>query len=487
MTMEEILSGFIPDENTANNVSFGGGLSFDNTRDPGQADVPTGFNPFAMMPARHRRSDTERYLAFAKDAFDYVSGLDPKGFLGKTEQMMNDYDKMRMEEDPEGYQIDINRAKALAQKAYASDNPDVKKVYGAAIKQLLPRETQGMDDLTASEFLVGSEKMEIEKLKAATNLAKEKLKGQYNLSSAGLKADSAERIASMKAENALEVKMLDGEMKKALKDKDFEKAAMIQDKIMERTIAGKEMDFDREVMKQGAATERTNIQQAGAMDRVKAQQEGAMARTEANNKTKIAVAMMKPIGGSGSGAGKGTAKEREANELVQYRLDNWDEYIAKQDADLGVIDRAIQILEENPSATGLRTYLGMSAGGLGISPATERAYGELNEKTTQMVLDIVRQLNAAGATSSVFNSPAEQEKIIGDIINPRAPYNARLAAYKSFRDRLKRYYENERKMVAWKGSKMGMSIGASQPVQPHAVSASEVNNNSRVIDGGVEW
>lgn len=498
MTVEEILSGFIPDESATNTISFGGGLAFDNIRRPDQAEVSPNFNPLAMVPARHRRSDAERYLAFAKDAFDYVSGLDPKGFLGKTEQMMNNYDKMRMEEDPEGYQIDMNRAKSLSQRAYATNDPELKKKYGAAIKQLLPRETQGMDDLTASEFLIGNEKLDLEKIKAANRLAVQALKNQGGLDTAGLKADSAERIASMKAENALEIKMLDGEMKQALKDKDFEKAAMIQDKIMERTIAAKEMDFDREVMKQGAATERTNIQQegaynrviaqnAGALERVNAQQEGQNYRTDANNKTKIAVAMMKPIGGSGSGGGKGTAKEREANELVQYRLDNWDEYIAKQDADLGVIDRAIQVLEENPSATGLRTYLGMSAGGLGISPATERAYGELNEKTTQMVLDIVKQLNAAGATSSVFNSPAEQEKIIGDIINPRAPYNARLAAYKSFRDRLKRYYENERKMVAWKGSKMGMSIGASQPVQPHAVSASEVNNNSRVIDGGVEW
>ena len=263
MTTEELLSGLLASENTTNPVSFSGGLDFASVQQPQQGNEFADFDPSSFLPARHRRTDKERYLAFAKDAFDYVSGLDKQGFLGKTEQAMNNYDKMRMEEDPEGYQIDMNRAKALAQKAYQSQDPEIKKRYGAAIKQLLPRETQGMDDLTASEFLVGSEKMEIEKLKAANRLAVQMAKNQGNLDTAGLKADSSERIAAMKAENALELKMLDGEMKKALKDKDFEKAEMIQNKIMERTIAGKEMDFDRELMKQNfgysKATDVANI------------------------------------------------------------------------------------------------------------------------------------------------------------------------------------------------------------------------------------
>lgn len=485
MTVEEILSGFIPDESATNTISFGGGLAFDNIRRPDQAEVSSNFNPLAMVPARHRRSDTERYLAFAKDAFDYVSGLDPKGFLGKTEQTMNDYDKMRMEEDPEGYQTDMNRAKALSQRAYATNDPELKKKYGAAIKQLLPRETQGMDDLTASEFLVGNEKLELEKLKAANRLAVQALKNQGGLDTAGLKADSAERIASMKAENALEIKMLDGEMKQALKDKDFEKAAMIQDKIMERTIAGKEMDFDREVMKQDAATERTNIQQAGAMDRVKAQQEGAMARTEANNKRAIAVAMMRPIGGAG-GRG-GTAKERAANEALQYRIENWDDYIAKQDQDLNTIQQAIRTLKENPSASGFITNLGMKVGGLGVSPATQRAYGELNEKTTRLVLQIIEQLNAAGATSSVFNSESEQARIIGLISDPSAPYSARVKAFESFYDRLKNFYDSDRKMTAWKAQKMGQGVSTPQAQGSSVVSASATNNNRRKVEGGMEW
>lgn len=265
MTTEELLSGLLASENTTNPVSFSGGLDFGGATEEQlkQGNEFADFDPNSFLPARHRRTDKERYFAFAKDAFDYVSGLDGQGFLGKTEQAMNNYDKMRMEEDPEGYQIDMNRAKALAQKAYQSKDPEMKKKYGAAIKQLLPRETQGMDDLTASEFLVGSEKMEIEKLKAANRLAVQMAKNQGNLDTAGLKADSSERIAAMKAENALEIKMLDSEMRQALKDKDYEKAEMIQNKIMERTIAGKEMDFDRELMKQNfgysKATDVANI------------------------------------------------------------------------------------------------------------------------------------------------------------------------------------------------------------------------------------
>lgn len=432
------------------------------------------------------------------------SALKPgSAYLGMTEEEANRRAKARMEEDLEGKEIDINRAKVLSTRAAATDDMDLKRKYGAAIKTLLPEETQGLDDITASDFFNSTDnKLKLEQLKGYNKLQQIALQNQGKMDVAGVNNASRESIAMAKNATNMQIKELDGQIRQAIAEGKNENALALQDKRAELQIYKAQLDnaadLRQETMRQEGAMNRTMAQQegaynrvvaqnAGALERVNAQQEGQNYRTDANNKAKIAVAMMKPIGGSGSGAGKGTAKEREANELVQYRLDNWDEYIAKQDADLGVIDRAIQVLEENPSATGLRTYLGMSAGGFGIAPATERAYGELNEKTTQMVLDIVRQLNAAGATSSVFNSPAEQEKIIGDIINPRAPYNARLAAYKSFRERLKRYYENERKMVAWKGSKMGMSIGATQPVQPHTVSASEVNNNSRVINGGVEW
>ena len=502
-------------------VSYAGGLSYA----PDEFSVSRAFageqpqvnpddvNLDDVQRKRTRRSgftntmmtiaDLLKISASMPNAFGQSALPSGSAYLGMTEEEANRRAKARMEEDLEGKEIDINRAKVLSARAAATDDMDLKRKYGAAIKTLLPEETQGLDDITASDFFNSTDnKLKLEQLKGYNKLQQIALQNQGKMDVAGVNNASRESIAMAKNATNMQIKELDGQIRQAIAEGKNENALALQDKRAELQIYKARLDnaadLQQEAMRQEGAMNRTMAQQegaynrvvaqnAGALERVNAQQEGQNYRADANNKAKIAVAMMKPVGGPGSGAGKGTAKEREANELVQYRLDNWDEYIAKQDADLGVIDRAIQVLEENPSATGLRTYLGMSAGGLGIAPATERAYGEINEKTTQMVLDIVRQLNAAGATSSVFNSPAEQEKIIGDIINPRAPYNARLAAYKSFRERLKRYYENERKMVAWKGSKMGMSIGTNQPVQPHTVSASEVNNNSRVINGGVEW
>lgn len=500
--MNNYLSALLADEQPTAGVSFGGGLPIESK---GQGNAFADVNLSDIQSARHRTNRLESGLMFAKDAFDYITGLDPNAYAGKTAKLMNDYEKTRMEEDPEGHQADINRAKVLSARAAATDDMDLKRKYGAAIKTLLPKETQGLDDITASDFFNSTDnKLKLEQLKGYNKLQQIALQNQGKMDVASANNMSREGIAAAKNATNMQIKELDGQIRQAIADGKNDTALALQDKRAELQIYKTQLDnaadLQQEAMRQEGAMNRTVAQQegaynrvvaqnAGALERVNAQQAGQDRRNDTNNKTKLAIAMMKPVGGSGSG-GKGTAKEREANELVQYRLDNWDDYIAKQNADLGVIDRAIQVLEENPSATGLRTYLGMSAGGFGIAPATERAYGELNEKTTQMVLDIVRQLNAAGATSSVFNSPAEQEKIIGDIINPRAPYNARLAAYKSFRDRLKRYYENERKLTAWKGSKIGYSMSSSysnQSEQPRVVTASEVNKNSRVIDGGVEW
>ena len=133
------------------------------------------------------------------------------------------------------------------------------------------------------------------------------------------------------------------------------------------------------------------------------------------------------------------------------------------------------------------TNLGMKFGGLGVSPATQRAYGDLNEKTTRLVLQIIEQLNAAGATSSVFNSESEQARIIGLISDPAAPYSARVKAFESFYDRLKGFYDNDRKMTAWKAQKMGQGVSTPQAQGSSVVSASATNNNRRKVDGGMEW
>ena len=64
-----------------------------------------------------------------------ISGVDKNAYLGKTLANEIEYEKKLMEEDPEGYQADVNRAKILSQRAYETDDIEWKKKYGAAIKK----------------------------------------------------------------------------------------------------------------------------------------------------------------------------------------------------------------------------------------------------------------------------------------------------------------------------------------------------------------
>ena len=237
----EYLSGLYSnvDGNTA--ISLSGGFGVPVPTGPG---VPDGLS---VQPMRHRRSGLEQSLLMAKDVFDSISGVDPNAYLGKTAELANRYDTTRMEEDPEGKAVDYNRAKILSQRAYATKDPEMKKKYGAVIKRLLPRETQGLDDLTASEFLISSEKMEIEKLKAATQLAKEKMKGEYSLEKTDKQNENKITIQDMKNAATQEHDVLQYDLKMALADKDYEKAVMIRDRMDELEQFKKAVDekFDK--------------------------------------------------------------------------------------------------------------------------------------------------------------------------------------------------------------------------------------------------
>lgn len=479
-----------------------------------------------VQPARKRRSALTNGLFTIADLMKISasmpnlygqSALQPgSAYLGMTEEEANKRAKIRMEEDPEGKEIDINRAKVLSARAAATDDVELKKKYGAAIKQLLPNETQGLDALSASDFFNSTDnKLKLEQLKGYNKLQQIAAQNEGKETVAGMNNASREAIAAQKNLTQMQIKQLDGEIKQAIADGKNDTALALQDKRSELQtqlhIMDNAADYERALMQQqhsdwrtqygqDSATNRTQMQQKGAMDRTiysqdaatdrtRMTQEGANARNEANNKRAMAVAMMRPIGGAGSG-GKGTAKERAANELTQYRIENWDDYVAQQDADLNAIQRAIKILNDDPNASGFRTHLGMSMGGVGIFPQTKNDYGELNELTTRVVLKIIEQLNAAGATSSVFNSDKEQETILGLIKDPSAPAEARKKAFQSFYDRLKTFYDNERKMTAWKASKMGIGVTpqqAAQSTQSRVVSAQEVNANRKKVNGGVEW
>lgn len=505
-------------------VSYAGGLSIPETQSSGQSFA--GEQPKLsaedvelddIEKKRNRRSDFTNTMMTIADLLKISasmpnafgdSALKPgSAYLGMTEEEANRRAKARVEEDPEGKEIDINRAKVLSARAAATDDMDLKRKYGAAIKTLLPEETQGLDDITASDFFNSADtKLRLEQLKGYNKLQQIAAQNQNKLDVAGLNNASKEFIASQKNLANMQIKELDGQIRQAIADGRNDTALALQDKRAELQTAIHEMDnladFNKAQMQQEHADWRTDTQQegayrrvvaqnAGALERVNAQQEGQNYRTDANNKARIAVAMMKPVGGSSTGAGKGTAKERAENDIIQFRMENWDDYIKRQDDDLAAIQRAISILSENEGASGPYTNISMKyLGGKGTFSKTMDDYGELAAISRDVILRIIQDLNDAGATSSVFNSESEQERIIGTITDPSAPAKSRKKEFELFKQKLKNYYEKERKLTAWKASRMGINImpqQAQQAMGSRVVSASEVNSNRKRVDGGVEW
>lgn len=301
-------------------LSLSGGLSNPSGNQQSEQKADTGLKAedvdlSRVQPQRRRRSFGVQALARGIDLFDMISGVDKDAYLGKTLANEIEYEKKLAEEDPEGYQADVNRAKLLSQRAYETDDIELKKKYGAAIKKLLPAETAGLDDLTASAYYTGNEKMEIEKLKAASRLAQEKMKGEYGLQKQGLanegktdvqelKNASAEQIAEMKTQAQRDIAAENNAYRMAIAEGRYDNALQLQemrnDSAREVAELNNATRLEQEGMRQEGQTERTNIQQGGAnyranlnadtqlrktemqqegaMERVKAQQEGALER-----------------------------------------------------------------------------------------------------------------------------------------------------------------------------------------------------------------
>lgn len=257
MTQEEILTGLLSDATNINPVSFAGGLGYEAAPDKKGAtfaDVEN-LDPHSQ---RQRRSQFTQNLMFAKDAFDFITGIDPQAYAGKTAKLMNDYDKVRMEEDPEGYQRDMNRAKVLSQRASETDDPELKRKYGMAIKQLLPDETEGLDDITASTFLFSqSDKLQQQLLKNAGNLAVQQAKNVGNLATAGVRADSAENVANIRADASRDVAGIRGEYDLLKKDKDYLREELRQRGMTDRQADKIIADYERELMRQEHSDYRT--------------------------------------------------------------------------------------------------------------------------------------------------------------------------------------------------------------------------------------
>lgn len=249
-----------------------------------------------LSPARQRRSNFARGMMGVADLLQISasrpnlfgqSALQPgSAYLGMTEDAANKYDKIRMEEDPEGYTIDLNRAKVLSQKALTEEDPARKAIYGREIKKLLPRETEGLDDLTASEFFTAGadSKLKLEQLKGYNKLQQIQLQNSGKMDLQQLKNASSEDIAQLKANTQWDIASLNNEYKKAIADGNNERAItvaqMVTDRQKDLADINNAVKLKQTQMQQEGANYRTGLQQSGAMARTQAQQAGALERTK---------------------------------------------------------------------------------------------------------------------------------------------------------------------------------------------------------------
>lgn len=306
---------FVPETTFSGAVSFAGGLDPEAQSVLGGLGMPGGqdmvgdrtvtdLEDLDVTPMRRRRSPTVEALAAAKDAFDFISGVDPNSYMGKTLELMNKYDKTRMEEDPEGYQADMNRAKVLSQKAQEETDPVKRAIYGREIKKLLPKETEGLSDEVAADYFTAGldNKLKLEQLKGYNKLQQIQAQNQNKLDVQSLKNMSASEIANAKNQTQWDIASLNNEYKKAIADGNNERALTVAQMITDRQESLANLNnaakLTQENMRQGGQNYRTELQQTeanrraalsaqGAMDRVQAQQAGAMARAELQAKSAL--------------------------------------------------------------------------------------------------------------------------------------------------------------------------------------------------------
>lgn len=283
-------------------LSLAGGLSNLSGNQQSETKPQSGLDIdlSGMEQLRQRRSPMMQAAMRGIDLFDMISGIDKNAYLGKTLANEIEYEKKLAEEDPEGYQADVNRAKILSQRAYETDDVELKKKYGAAIKKLLPFETQGMDDLTASGYYTGNEKMEIERLKAATQIAKQKLANEGKENVQELKNASNEQITEMKTATQRDIAHENNAYKEAIANGKYANALQIQEMRNESQQALHELDNEtklrQEYMKQSGANYRSDTTNQTKLAQEGMKQEGQNYRMRENNDAKMDLERLKQEG-----------------------------------------------------------------------------------------------------------------------------------------------------------------------------------------------
>lgn len=323
MTPEDlmVISGLYGEE--PKNAPTAGGLSAEENG--AEAPSYSGGLDLGVNPSRKRRTPLQNTMLTVADLFNISasrpnafgqSALQPgSAYLGQSEEQANARQKTRMEEDPEGHQIDLNRAKVLSQRAYQETDPAIKAIYGREIKKLLPEETQGLDDLTAADMFTSNEKIELERAKTAGKLAVEQAKGQNKLSQIDAKAAHTMDQIIRRGEIQAEQKGLDRALRLAIKQGDWNMAQRLQDQKDALTREGWDVEHQNDMARLAYEYE-----QDFAMEEVKsqykqeeaAQQHGyAMELQQERTKGRLAEKAMEPLTKGRSSAGSAKAAEKQ--------------------------------------------------------------------------------------------------------------------------------------------------------------------------------
>lgn len=399
-----------PSDNTA--VSFVGGLLDSNTGNMSGMQIPE----LDLAPQRKRRAGSNIAALGLVDIIEGLSG-DPNAYIGRSMARANAFDEERSKEDPEGRQIDLNRAKVLSQKAYQETDPVKKAIYGREIKKLLPKETQGLDDITAADMFTSNEKIELERLKQAGRLQLQQLKNSGNMDVAALKASSAEEINQAKLNTQWDIATLNNEYKKAIADGNNERAITVAQMITDRQT-------DLAMLNNAAKLKQTEMQQTGQNYRTAMQQEGAMSRTLAQNASREEIARMRAdtareqiagrerVAQINAEARKATAASGVGKQQAKDDADraNWANIEARHNYQNSRFNEALDLMSKH-------TVFGPLAGratdwGWGSSEALE-AKGRIKSILTSAVEERLKAVREAAGTAKAADSEKEGARVIG--------------------------------------------------------------------------
>lgn len=456
--------GLFAEENGAEAPSYSGGLDL------------------GVNPARKRRTPLQNTMLTVADLFNISasrpnvfgqSALQPgSAYLGQSEEQANARQKTRMEEDPEGYQIDMNRAKLLSQKAQNETDPAKKAIFGREIKKLLPNETQGLDDLTAADFLVGDDKfkqkMQLEQLKGMNRLQLQQLKNSGNMDVATLKASSAEEINQAKLNTQWDIATLNNEYKKAIADGNNERAITVAQMITDRQT-------DLAMLNNAAKLKQTEMQQTGQNYRTAMQQEGAMSRTLAQNASREEIARMQAdtareqiagrerVAQINAEARKAVAASGVGKQQAKDDIDraNWANIEARHNYQNSRFNEAIDLMSQY-------TVFGPVAGrasdwGWASSEALE-AKGRIKSILTSAVEERLKAVREAAGTAKAADSEKEGARVIGyltgDSIVPQETIMGALQDFMKTSDKALQLRKNE--LFGTKVSTQGKTLDVGQ-------------------------